>query len=206
MAKIDFKKEMKNLYNPSAKEVSEVIVPAMNFLMIDGKGDPNTSNEFKDAIEALYPVSYTIKFDIKKNQGKDFGVMPLEGLWWADDMNDFMTGNRDNWKWTLMIMQPEFITKELVDKSINTVAKKNLPAGGPPALSKIRFEKYDEGKSVQIMHIGPFAEEGPNIQKLHGRIKELGGKLSGKHHEIYLSDMRKTAPEKLKTILRQPYK
>lgn len=200
--KIDYKKELKNLYNPSAKEVSEVEVPAMNFLMIDGKGDPNTSEEFKEAIEALYPLAYSIKFDIKKNQGKDFGVMPLEGLWWADDMNDFVTGDRDNWKWTLMIMQPESVTEELFKKNINIVAEKKNPA----SLSKIRFEKYNEEKSVQIMHIGPFSEEGPNIQKMHDRIKELGGKLSGKHHEIYLSDMRKTAPAKLKTVLRQPYR
>lgn len=98
MNKIDFKKELKNLYNPTTKEVTEVVVPAMNFLMIDGKGDPNTSQEFKDAIEALYPLAYSIKFDIKKSQGKDFGVMPLEGLWWSDNMDDFITGNKENWK------------------------------------------------------------------------------------------------------------
>lgn len=199
--KTDFKKELKEFYNPTGKEITQAIVPAMNFLMVDGKGDPNTSKEFSDAIEALYPVAYTIKFDCKKNLDKDFGVMPLEGLWWADDMSDFTNGNRDNWKWTLMIMQPDFVTKELVEKSIKAVAEKKKPS----AISKVRFEKYTEGQSVQIMYTGPFADEGPTIQEMHKKIEELGGTLSGKHHEIYLSDMRRTAPEKLKTILRQSY-
>lgn len=202
MKKIDFKKELKEFYNPSTETVSEIIIPTMNFLMIDGQGDPSTAQEFQQAVEALYPLAYSIKFDIKKNQSIDYGVMPLEGLWWSDDMNDFTSGKRDNWRWTLMIMQPEFVTKDLIEKNREIVNKKK----GPISLSKIRFEKYAEGQSTQIMHIGPFSKEGPNIQKLHQKIKELGGKPSGKHHEIYLSDFRKTDPEKLKTILRQPYK
>jgi len=204
MNKIDFKKEMEELYRPKTGVVSEVVVPKMNFLMIDGKGNPNTSKEFKDAIEALYPVAYTIKFGIKKTQGIDFGVMPLEGLWWSDDFHDFTTGKKDNWFWTLMIMQPDMVTEDIFNKALVDVkAKKN-----PLLIDKVRFESFDEGQSAQIMHIGPFSAEGPNIKKVHDHIKEAGGKFDGKvqkHHEIYLSDMRRTSPEKLKTIIRQSY-
>lgn len=203
MAKIDFKKDFKELYNPSAKDISVVNVPKMNFLMIDGQGDPNTSQDFKDAIEALYPVAYTIKFAIKKSQGINFGVLPMEGLWWADDMNNFdpEKGDKSKWKWTIMIAQPKFVTKNHVEDAISEVQKKK----NPKALSKIRFEEYNEGKTVQIMHIGPYSEEGPNIQKMHAYIKDHGFRLSGLHHEIYLSDSRKANPAKMKTILRQPY-
>ncbi len=200
MEKIDLKKELKALYNPSPKEVVMIDVPPMDFLMIDGKGDPGKAQEFQDAIEALYGVSYTLKFMIKKTQDIDYGVMALEGLWWADDMGDFMTGNRDNWKWTLMIMQPHFVTPELVEEAIKEVEKKKNPV----ALSKLRFAGYDESLSAQIMHIGPFSEEGPNIRKIHDFIIEQGRKPRGKHHEIYLSDFRRVAPERMKTVLRQP--
>lgn len=200
MEKIDYKKKLKELYNPSAKKVTAVNVPKMNFLMVDGQGDPGKAKEFQEAIEALFSVSYNLKFKIKKSKAIDYGVMPLEGLWWSEDMEDFIKGARDKWKWTLMIMQPEFITQELVKEAISEVEKKkNLPA-----LSKMRFESYEEGLSAQIMHIGPFSEEGPNIQRIHKYIEEQGKKLRGEHHEIYLSDFRKVAPEKMKTVLRQP--
>lgn len=204
MDKKDYKKELKELYNPSAKEVSELTVPKMNFLMIDGKGDPNTSKEFEAAIQALYPVAYTIKFAVKKSTGFDFGVMPLEGLWWSDDMEDFTTGKKDNWYWILMIMQPGPVTKEIYESAKQKVKSEKKLA----LVDKIRFESYEEGRSAQIMHIGPFSAEGPNIKKIHDYIKDLGGKFDGKaqkHHEIYLSDMRRTAPEKLKTVVRQPF-
>jgi len=201
MAKIDYKKELKHLYQPSVKEVEVVDVPQMNFLMIDGKGDPNTSQAFQDAVGALYSLAYTLKFMIKKRAaGIDYGVMPLEGLWWVDDMTQFSIKKKDEWKWTLMIMQPEVVTKELFKEAVEEVRNKKNPV----ALSNIRFESFSEGKSAQIMFIGPFAEEGPTIEKVHTYITENGYTLSGKHHEIYLSDMRKTAPEKLKTIIRQP--
>jgi len=200
--KKDFKKELKEFYNPTSKNVTEANVPTMNFLMVDGMGDPTTSVEFKDAIEALYPLAYTIKFYFKKEKGIDYGVMPLEGLWWADDMNDFTAQKRDNWKWTLMIMQPDFVTKEIFEKfKAEVKAKKN-----PKNLDKIRLENYKEGNSAQIMHIGPFSEETANILKIHARIKELGKNFSGKHHEIYLSDMRRVDPKKMKTVVRQPFK
>jgi len=202
MAKIDFKKELKQFYNPSAKEVVAVDVPAMNFLMIDGEGDPNTAPQYKEALEALFSVSYALKFMIKKEKGVDYGVMPLEGLWWVDDMTKFSAARKDEWKWTSMIMQPKYVTAEYIKAAIdNTQKKKNLPA-----LPKLRLENFHEGLAVQIMHIGPFSAEGPNIAKMHAFIQSSGHALSGKHHEIYLSDMRKTAPAKLKTVLRQPMK
>ena len=202
MTKIDLKKELKQFYNPSAKEVVAVDVPAMNFLMIDGEGDPNTAPQYAASIEALFSVSYTLKFIIKKETGFDYCVMPLEGLWWVDDMTKFSTELKDKWKWTSMIMQPKYVTAEYVNAAIeSTRKKKNLPA-----LPKLRFESFREGPAAQIMHIGPFSSEGPNIAKMHAFIQNSGHTLSGKHHEIYLSDMRKTAPEKLKTVLRQPMK
>jgi hypothetical protein len=200
MTKIDFKKEWKNLYQASAKEVVQVDVPAMHFLMVDGQGDPNTAQEYKDAIEALFAVAYTLKFMVKKGPlALDYGVMPLEGLWWADDMRHFGTGDKSDWKWTAMVMQPPFITSAMVYGAISEVQKKKHPA----ALGKLRMKEFSEGKCAQILHVGPFAEEGPTIEKLHQFI-QARGQLRGKHHEIYLSDIRKAAPEKWKTIIRQP--
>jgi len=202
MAKIDFKKELKHLYQPSAKGIAIVDIPKMNFLMIDGKGDPNTSKDFRDAVEALYSLSYTLKFMIKKQPaGIDYGVMPLEGLWWTDDMSEFSPDNKEIWKWTVMIMQPEYITPQLVEAAIEQVQKKKEL----PALSGVRYEAYHEGKAAQILYIGPFADEGPTIKKIHDFITANGSELRGKHHEIYLSDPRRTAPEKLKTVIRQPF-
>ncbi|WP_297707382.1 GyrI-like domain-containing protein [uncultured Eudoraea sp.] len=202
MEKIDYKKELKNLYKPSPKKIEFRDVPKMNFLMIEGTGDPNTSLAYKEAIEALFSLSYTLKFMIKKGEsGIDYSVMPLEGLWWVDDMSKFDINKKENWKWTAMIMQPEAVTKKLVAIAIEEVRKKK----NPKALSKIRFEAFSEGKAAQTLHIGPFSEEGPTIKKMHDFIIDNGHNLSGKHHEIYLSDIRRAAPEKWKTIIRQPY-
>jgi hypothetical protein len=201
MEKVDLKKELKNLYNPSPKEVTSVDVPAMNFLMIDGEGSPS-SPQYREAIEALFSVSYTLKFMVKKGKGVDYAVMPLEGLWWVDDMTKFSAERKDEWKWTAMIMQPKYVAPEDVKLAIEQTRKKK----SLPALSKLRFESFHEGKAAEIMHIGPFSAEGPNIAKMHAFILGSGCALSGKHHEIYLNDPSKTAPEKLKTILRQPMK
>lgn len=200
---LDWKKELKHLYQPSTKEVVAVDVPAMNFLRVDGKGDPNTAHEYADAVEALFSVSYTIKFKIKKGAlAIDYGVMPLEGLWWAEDMSKFSINDKNNWLWTLMIAQPPFVTPEIAEDAVAEVRrKKNLVA-----FDRLRFEEFGEGRCAQIMHIGPFSEEGPNIAKVHDFIEAGGHKLSGKHHEIYLSDIRKAAPEKWKTVIRQPMK
>jgi hypothetical protein len=185
MEKIDLKKTLKHLYQPSAKEIALVDVPEMNFLMVDGEGDPNTSKSFSDAIEALYPVSYTLKFMVKKGEmGIDYGVMPLEALWWADDLSAFTLGKKDEWKWTVMVMQPDFITREMVNEALAEVARKKNP--------------------VSLPHIGHFTTEGPTIEKVHQFIADNGSHQVGKHHEIYLSDLRRTAPEKWKTIVRQP--
>ena len=201
MGKIDYKKELKSIYKPSSKKVEIVDVPKMNFLMLDGEGDPNTSQAYQDAIGVLYPLSYTLKFMIKRGvTGVDYGVMPLEGLWWADDMSAFSVDHKEDWKWTLMIMQPQLVTEEMVLEAIENVkVKKN-----PVSLPLVRFESFDEGKAAQIMHIGPFSEEGPAVEKVHSFIEQNGGQLTGKHHEIYLSDIRRAAPEKWKTVIRQP--
>jgi len=200
--KIDFKKEMKHLYQPSAKEVVQVDVPTANYLMVDGEGDPNTSQTYSDPIEVLYAVSYTVKFMIKKGMlAIDYGVMPLEGLWWADDMSSFSTADKSSWKWTMMIAQPPFVTREIIELAIAEVKKKK----NPTAISKIRLESFSEGKCAQIMHIGPFTEEGPTVEKVHQFIDSRSQRV-GKHHEIYLSDIRKAAPSKWKTIIRQPMK
>lgn len=201
MEKLDLKKELKHLYQPSAKAIAKVEVPTMNCLMVDGKGDPNTVPAFAEAIEALFAVSYTLKFVVKKGAlAIDYSVMPLEGLWWADDMSKFGTEDKSNWKWTAMIVQPAFISKEMVDDAIADVRKRKNPA----AISKLRFEPFNEGVCAQTLHIGPFSAEGPTIIKVHEFIAANGGKLCGKHHEIYLSDIRRAAPEKWKTIIRQP--
>jgi hypothetical protein len=200
MTKIDLKKELKPLYQPSAKEVVEIAVPTLNYLMIDGEGDPNTSQAYADAVETLFMTSYTLKFMFKKGAlAIDYGVMPLEGLWWADDLSVFSTGDKAKWKWTSMMMQPSFVTLEMVEQAIASVKKKK----NPPALAKLRFMPFSEGRCAQIMHIGPFSEEGPTIEKVH-RFIESRSQRTGKHHEIYLSDIRKADPAKWKTIIRQP--
>lgn len=200
MKKIDFKKELKHLYQPSAKEVVQVEMPTMNYLMVDGEGDPNTSQAFSAAVEALFAVSYAVKFKVKKGPlGIDYGVMPLEGLWWADDMSKFSIEDKSSWKWSLMIMQPDFVTKELIATSMSEVKNKKNPA----AISRIRFAALSAGKCAQILHVGPFSEEGPTVQKVHDFIDSRGNRI-GKHHEIYLSDTRKADPTKWKTVVRQP--
>jgi hypothetical protein len=199
MTKIDLKKELKHLYRPSAKEVAMVDVPGMNFLMIDGQGDPNASPYYQAAVEALFSVAYAIKFKVRNTLAIDYGVPPLEGLWWADDMAAFSAGDKSGWKWTMMIMQPEFVSTALVCDTIAEVKKKKKL----PALDLLRFEPFAEGKSAQILHIGPFSAEGPTVARVHAFIDTVG-KRSGKHHEIYLSDIRKADPAKWKTIIRQP--
>jgi hypothetical protein len=200
MTKIDLKKEYKNLYAASARQVVEVDVPEFNFLMIDGMGDPNTAHEYSLAVEALFSVSYKTKFMIKKGSDAiDYAVMPLEGLWWADDMSAFTSNDKSSWKWTMMIMQPAFVTQNMIDEAISEVQKKK----SNPAISELRFQAFTEGRCAQILHIGPFSEEGPSIQRVHNFINEHS-EISGKHHEIYLSDIRRAAPQKWRTIIRQP--
>jgi hypothetical protein len=200
--KVDLKKELKAFYKPSAKKFSIIEVPPMQFLMVDGAGNPNTSQEYADAIATLFPVSYTVKFMMKQEYGSDYTVMPLEGLWWGTPKGQthFTDADKDKFIWTSMIMQPDFVTPELMQEGIRRAAEKK-PL---PALDKLRFETFDEGLSVQVMYFGPYTDEGPTIERMDQYAYDEGYQMRGKHHEIYLSDFRRTAPEKLKTVLRHP--
>lgn len=199
METLDYKMVFKLLYQPGTKEVVEVVVPAMNFILADGAGDPNSSQEYQSVVEALFSVSYTIKFMVKKGPlALDYGVMPLEGLWWTDDMSRFSVDAKSDWKWTMMMMQPPAVTRELFEAAVSSSNKKGIKG-----VHRLRFDSFEEGRCAQIMHIGPFSEEGPTIGRLHDYIHQRG-RLRGKHHEIYLSDIRKAAPARWKTIIRQP--
>jgi hypothetical protein len=202
VAKVDFRKQLRSLYNPSAKDVVVVNVPDMQFLLVDGTGNPNTSQEYQEAVEALYGVAYALKFLIKKELILDYAVMPLEGLWWAPDMREFSVERKESWLWTMMIMQPQEVTATLFERALAQVQHKKTS----PALAKMRLEPFHEGLAAQIMHLGPFAAEGPTIARLHAFIREQGYAFDGtqqKHHEIYLSDPRRVAPEKMRTVIRQ---
>lgn len=202
MAKIDYKKEWKHLYNPPKTEFTIVDVPRMKFLMVDGHGDPNKAQEYQDAIEALYGVAYKMKFISKKTLERDYVVPPLEGLWWAEDMETFSTArDKSQWDWTMMIMTPEWVTVDIFANAVEQVRKTKNPG----SLDKVRLEQYHEGLSVQIMHVGSFDDEGPVLAEMHSEFIPGNGYIeNGKHHEIYLSDFRRVSPEKLKTVLRQP--
>ncbi|TAJ39841.1 MAG: hypothetical protein EPO55_11150 [Reyranella sp.] len=202
MEKIDFRKSLPALYKPPVDRFVSVDVPAMQFVKVDGKGDPNTAPTYKQAIEWLYAVSYAMKFAAKAAKGKDYVVPPLEGLWWADDPADFVARRKERWCWTMMIMAPEFIDLALFEAAVEKSKKK---LGAPPA--SLRFERLEEGTALQILHVGSYDDEGPVLARLHDQeMPSRGLAFAGPHHEIYLSDARKTAPAKLRTILRQPVK
>ena len=201
MSKIDFKRDLKHLYQP-AGQFTLVDVPAMQFLMIDGHGDPNTAVAYQEAVAALYAVAYKLKFMSKQQLAQDYAVMPLEGLWWANDMDTFTTErDKSQWDWTMMIMQPDWLTPVMFAEATAVVQKQKAL----PALGQLRLESYHEGLSVQIMHTGSYDDETPTLHKLHHEFMPANGLVfNGRHHEIYLSDPRRVAPEKLKTVLRQP--
>jgi hypothetical protein len=199
MEKLDLKKTYKTLYTAKTQP-SFVDVPPLGYLMIDGKGDPNKTVEYRDAMQALYSVAYTLKFQVKKSLERDFGVMGPEGLWWMEDMAEFSMERKDDWLWTMMMLQPDFITPEMVAAAKEEALRKK----GQPAIELVRFDVYDEGLSTQVMHLGPYDAEPPTIARLHEFIRTSGYGLRGKHHEIYFGDPRRSAPEKLKTIIRQP--
>jgi hypothetical protein len=198
--KVDFKRELSELYKPG-RDPALVEVPELSFMMIDGQGDPNTSDAYRDALEALFSVSYTLKFTLKRAEGGlDYAVMPLEGLWWSNDGSSVGVTDKSTWSWTSMIMQPDEVTAEMVSDAIEAArAKRPIPAA-----DGMRLERFDEGLSAQLLHFGSYAEEGPNIVRLHEFIASSGYVLVGKHHEIYLGDPRRSAPEKLRTVIRQP--
>ncbi len=180
-----------------------VRVPPLTFLCIDGHGDPNTSTTYADAVRALFSMSYAAKFAIKRTSGQNVKVSPLEGLWWAHDMDTFLTGRKSDWDWTMMIRQPDLVTDDLVGRlAAELSAKKSLPA-----VQGLRLVTIAEGSAAQVLHVGPYADEGPTIERLHNFIRGQGFVFDGhhqKHHEIYLGDPRRAAPEKLRTIIRQP--
>ena len=199
--KTDFKKDI-DAYRARHGQFRLVQVPDLQYLMIDGHGDPNTSPAFTHAVEAIYPVAYKLKFASKRVLGRDYVVMPLEGLWWAGDMDAF-TASRDKsrWDWTLMIMVPDWIGPDMFTHAVEQVAAKEPPV----RLSEIRLEPLSEGRCVQTLHIGSFDDEAQVLEQMHHEfIPDNGLRMVGKHHEIYLSDSRKVAPGKLRTILRQP--
>jgi hypothetical protein len=198
----DWRKDRKQLYFPPTDKAVVVDVPELKFFMVDGEGNPNNAAAFPQAIEALFSMSYTLKFDIKKKDHKeDFKVGPLEALWWNNSAGGLEMGKKEDWQWTAMILQPDSTTEAVTKAIKEQVAKKKEVV----ALGKVRLESFREGKVAQIMHIGPYQNEGPNIQKLRDLIAEIGGRPSGKHHEIYMSDPGRTPPEKWKTIIRQPF-
>jgi len=199
MKTIDLKKTLKPFYAASATKPAIIDVPPMNAIMVDGTGDPN-SPAFQEAVGSLYSVAYTLKFAFKKEKGIDYPVMALEGLWSAGDPVAFISDRREEWTWTAFIVLPDVVTKKDVDAAIAAVKKK----AKFPRFPEVRFERFAEGKAAQIMHVGPYSAEGPTIERLHGFIAEQGYRLRGRHHEIYFGDPRRSAPEKLKTILRQP--
>ena len=196
--KTDLKKELKPLYTASAQPTLVTGWP-LQYLMFNGYGDPDANPDFQAGVEALYTASYTLKSRLKQELELDWVVPPLEGLWWML-LADFDLERRDDWRWTVMLPQPAEVTRELLDQAV-AAAKKQKPL---PALEKLRLELYDEGQAAQILHVGPYSEERATVERLHAFIQAKGFHLCGKHHEIYLSDPRRTAPEKLRTILRQP--
>lgn len=200
MDKIDFRKTLKGLYAPANRDFAEVEVPTMRFVKVDGAGDPNVSPAYKAAVEWLYSTSYGMKFAAKAQLGVDYVVPPLEGLWEADDPAVFVTRDKAAWRWTMMIMAPEFITDALFGAAVEKARRKlgDLP-------SSLRLEAYAEGRSLQALHIGSYDDEGPLLARLHDvEMPGRGLTFNGPHHEIYLGDPRRTEASKLKTVLRQP--
>ena len=206
MSATDLVTEHKPLYAPPSQTPVIVEVPELAFLMLDGRGDPNSAEEYQAALQALYGVAYTLKFTLKKTDPeRDFKVAPLEGLWWADGEPpslDALQTDRDGWNWTMMIAVPDAVTAAEVAAAVGAaVRRRPLPAAG-----LMRLERFAEGQAAQVMHIGPYADEAQTIARLHEFVAEQGYGLRGRHHEIYLGDPRRTAPERLKTVLRHPVK
>ncbi len=205
MDKLDLRKQYKHLYQPSAKKVELVEVPAFQFAMIDGEIEPGhgpgNSPAFKQALEALYGISYTLKFTskLRKEDPIDYTVMALEGLWWVE-VGSFDIRKPDNWRWTVMIMQPDHINADMFQDGLEQLRKKKPN----PAIDKLRLETFNEGLSIQIMHIGPYSDEPATIDKMDAFAEEHGYRMRGKHHEIYLGDPLRADPAKLKTVLRHP--
>ena len=200
MAKKDLPKDLQALYFPTGKEPVFVDVPTMQFAMVDGSGSPESSKDFQEAIGALYGVAYTAKFAGKKAGIPGIRVMPLEGLFWTEGAEAFPPADPAKWHWTLMLMEPREVTRKLFDESVRQLRERKIP----PGLARVRLERWREGEAAQILHVGPYSAEQPTIAKLHAFIRSQGYELSGKHHEIYIGNPQTSAPERLKTVIRQP--
>jgi hypothetical protein len=202
MKTIDFRAEFGPLYFPPAGKIHEVVVPAMNFAVVEGQGDPSTTPAFQEALAALFGISFTLRFDLKRRRIAEYRVAPLETLWWSPRSAAFdPNSRRDSWRWKAMIMQPA-----VVRRTAFTAAKAALKLRkDPPALGRLRFERFREGRSAQVLYRGPYSDEGPTIERLHEFIRSKGGRPEGKHHEIYLGDPRRSAPSRLRTVIRQPF-
>lgn len=199
--KVDLKKSLLG-YQAKHEEFALLELPERSYLMIEGYGDPNTSPAYAQALQALYPVAYKLKFFSKRELGRDYVVMPLEGLWWAKDVTSF-TERRDKslWHWTMMIMMPDWIERSMFESIKEDLGRKDPPID----LAEVRFEIFAEGLCVQTLHVGPYDDEAQTLRRMHQEfIPERGLELTGRHHEIYLNDPRRVAPENLRTILRQP--
>lgn len=200
MDKVDLKAERRDLYAPPRSKFVEVSVPPMRFLAVEGSGDPNTSPSYAAAVQALYAASYAAKFASKSSYERDYVVLPLEGVWWADDMRTFLTREKDAWSWRMLIRQPDWLSDADLTAAIEAAHRK-----GADVERRLRIEAFEEGRCVQILHIGSYDDEGPTLRRLHEEVlPERGLRPTGPHHEIYLGDPRRTAPEKLRTVLRQP--
>jgi hypothetical protein len=199
--KIDLRKELRYLYTPSAREADLVRVPKFNFLMIDGEGAPE-SRQFQEAVQAIYHAAYTIKFMFKFEEKIDFPVMALEGLWWLKQGEPFQRGKRGDWCWTLMILQPKVVTKTVLTRAVRKISEKKEV----PVIGSVRLDSFTEGLSVQMLHIGPYADEPVTMQRIEEFSVERGLTACGKHHEIYMSDPRRVKQENMKTILRHAVK
>jgi hypothetical protein len=196
---LDLRRELADCYSPGHTPVL-VDVPELSCLMVDGHGDPNTSEDYRVAVETLFTLSYTLRFACKAEGVLDYKVMPLEGLWWTPDMADFSVSDKDAWSWTALMVQPDVVDLDRLEQArAGVVRKKKLSR-----LAEVRLEGWTEGRCAQVMHVGPYSAEGPTIANLHRFIIDEGYRLTGKHHEIYLGDPRRSAPEKLRTVIRQP--
>jgi hypothetical protein len=199
MTKIDLKRELHSLYAPGP-DPEVVEVPELQFLMVDGQGDPNSSAAFTEAIEALFSVSYGLHFMAKKaGMAENYTVMPLEALWWSGS-DAFLRMQPSEWEWTAIICQPPWIDAAAFEEARAAAFAKR----GLPGLERLRLESFAEGRAVQVMHVGPYSHELPTIERMHAFAASEGLALRGKHHEIYLGDPRRTKPERLRTVLRQP--
>lgn len=200
--KLDLRSKYRSLYVPTERGFHVVDVPPFSFLMIDGSGDPNEGTSFQEAIQALFATSYTLKFMVRGGPlALDYSVMPLEALWSGPAGSPVVPDRKDEFFWTSMVMQPEFVSEPLVASAIEVVRKKH----DSPSLSRLRIEQFTEGRAAQIMYRGPYSAEGPTIDHLHEFIRSRGGRLRGRHHEIYLGDPRRARPENLRTVIRQPF-